>query len=1574
MGEDQNANLRRIIAERYAKLDTETPLALLPYRIETRFSLKRDRLRIRIFPDQIHIDSHTPGLTEREVVLGQAFWLRTWSAPDDEAEREAAWVELTDTLGTRRAAWVARALRPQQTPSPKDLKGDTRKLFPDVEKGVPEPARARLLPDHWWVHGYLNGNLLLEEVVQTAQASLIVGPDFSDPDDIPEDRPPLSKGMNWMVDFDDALKYGMAFDISLTGKYKKIANQGLDLLFVFGLRFQQRDMDDAEGLARLMEAHLYTDGAAFVPRDTPTNNTAGVAAGWSPGDDLVGMYDREFGEPVKQSESAADELIAALGMPPDAALTRMQHAELNENAAAAMIESLWPITGRIYLETMIRGENMVPVTDSAIDEVRDWLFSYVRGGGPLAALRVGAIPYGILPVQYINGEYEASTKYRYIERVIGQLRQTWAASSEDVPRLVPLISRTGGKYANDTGPDDPETEILTIFSSQANADQYSIRRLPLDYHDTAFGVTSAFNFIIGLMGLLQEPPGLDRVLERELEEEWVTTIEGQIGAIEEARAYAQRDVDIWRDMLDGRIPLVGTRAEVQARYDYLTGPYGTLYWFDSILLPFLNDHLLRTEPLREVGLNAYPTGKIGDDDPALFYSNYDEDTTQWPYDAAIIEATAGNAAVYLEWLRQYALALVYGQPEPAPLTNLQQPPPLLYQLLKESIDLTAEREASPYGLFMGMANALTRREGFKSPQGDHAARIEAVRAVAARSTPAQLRQFGNAVNLTKTTYRNRAVGQAISAIPLANLRQLANDVEAAGAISTLGQARRDELGHITNALFDIADWREKQGITAGDANWWRTIPGRFPRPGALSLESLAQALAILRDTPAERLTHLLPETLGLFGHRLDAWATSLAYERLLQMRQKNPQSLVVGGFAWVENLMPAESPPSQGYVLAPSLTHAATAAILRSGWSTHGTPEANSLLATNLRSDRVRLAASLLDGMRQGQAIEDLLGYYFERLLMGDGKLADGSPASGGKHVWIDPLRKAFGGGTVVDGLALVDAREAGTVTQRVQNPPGSFSEILQEVDAAVAAFDAVGDLLMAESVHHLVQGNMDRASAALDTAASGEVLPPELQVIQTPAPGTGVDHRVFVLLTGQSWPQAENSPRAKAAAALDGWLSELFGPPEQIRCRVTMRGEKAVSAVISIADLDLSALDLVMTAPQTGTLETSQWAALVRYYSLLKLADPVGTTVEIDFTDAASGTRSFDDACTLALTLRQLLAESRALDGLDFMTATDEALRGVDIGELDDRVAVAVMGLEQAIRSVEDEATAQNRSQILVGLQTLAAFDLPGALPDLSVEFDLDQHVAVALDQAAQHLSPLIKIEDGTTLESWYTVLRTRLQVVFGKAFPVIPQFNVPAALSLPAAFQHPRADDATVAGWLARVSLVQRGAAALHETVLVSDALDDATALGFTATQIPFDPSEGWVAMEAPKPETGGRVALTACVRAGVNPAAVLASGHISGLLVERWLESIPYDEQTAGLTFHYDSPAQRPPQSILLAVPPHGEQWSLDLFVNTLLDTRDWVSLRAVAPETLRRFGHHLPAVFLDNPPDFGEQGEA
>src|SRR5947209_2075368 len=70
---------------------------------------------------------------------------------------------------------------------------------------------------------------------------------------------------------------------------------------------------------------------------------------------------------------------------------------------------------------------------------------------------------------------------------------------------------------------------------------------------------------------------------------------------------------------------------------------------------------------------------------------------------------------------------------------------------------------------------------------------------------------------------------------------------------------------------------------------------------------------------------------------------------------------------------------NEGYIHAPSINHAVTAAVLRNGYISNATPAHPELLKVNLSSERVRLALGIIEGIRNGQNLAALLGYQFER-------------------------------------------------------------------------------------------------------------------------------------------------------------------------------------------------------------------------------------------------------------------------------------------------------------------------------------------------------------------------------------------------------------------------------------------------------------------------------------------------------------------------------------------------------------------------------------------------------------------
>ena len=107
------------------------------------------------------------------------------------------------------------------------------------------------------------------------------------------------------------------------------------------------------------------------------------------------------------------------------------------------------------------------------------------------------------------------------------------------------------------------------------------------------------------------------------------------------------------------------------------------------------------------------------------------------------------------------------------------------------------------------------------------------------------------------------------------------------------------------------------------------------------------ALTTLIGTPTAELDRLARETLDLASHRLDAWVTAFAANRVVGQRsQEGGIGSYLGGYAWVENLRPASrttatapdgnpaevDPTNGGFIHSPSSQHAMAAAVLRNGF------------------------------------------------------------------------------------------------------------------------------------------------------------------------------------------------------------------------------------------------------------------------------------------------------------------------------------------------------------------------------------------------------------------------------------------------------------------------------------------------------------------------------------------------------------------------------------------------------------------------------------------------------------------
>ena len=294
---------------------------------------------------------------------------------------------------------------------------------------------------------------------------------------------------------------------------------------------------------------------------------------------------------------------------------------------------------------------------------------------------------------------------------------------------------------------------------------------------------------------------------------------------------------------------------------------------------------------------------------------------------------------------------------------------------------------------------------------------------------------------------------------------------------------------------------------------WIATRIRATETPPVSLKELAGFLASLDELatrPAGEIDRALRGVLDAYSHRLDAWLTSLATARLAAMRTQRPLGIHVGGYGWVEGLHPDIAPDSLGYVHAPSLAQASAAAILRSGHLAHRDSE-HQTMNIDLRSDRVRLALGILEGVAQGQPLAALLGYRIERALRDrDPRLAR----------FIAPLRQlaplrpvivgtvtqpteAIAARDVVDGVALLEQWRASedAVLNAIVVPPAERAGVTAELRRLADTLDAVSDVLVAESVYQTATGNPERARAALAVLDRQE-RPIDVQVVRTPRYG----------------------------------------------------------------------------------------------------------------------------------------------------------------------------------------------------------------------------------------------------------------------------------------------------------------------------------------------------------------------------------------------------------------------------------------------------------------------------------------
>jgi len=451
----------------------DLPIALFPVRLETRFVVQAPlhTLCVRVFPDELHVETHEPGLTPDEESWGKHLWTQAWRSGGDAAAGQALRDELARRFGPGRGAWIARVLAPLNPEDrPREAIAETDPLpaapeFPDIDRkdeAWTRAPRARAMPDRWVVMGYRGDARVLTAVGRPIPETLAAGPDpgAPPPAETRDEDLGVDNGMRWMVDFDRAVEDGMGLRIPIS---REDADAGYDRLMVLGLKARQDGAAAAEDVESLLEAQHYTDSLAFVPQGTPSNNTAEAKSGYAGSEPWLWTAfagDGNAEAPVPESNGSVT--ARALGLDP-AVFERIPHAVDAEQAdARALNAALWPATWGYFLHQVMGGA----LADDAIERTRRHFIDHVRARGPLPALRVGRQPYGILPVtaldRFVPADGEAFDA-RGLD-LLRALRTRWQTALARLPHVRPMDTRQ-----------DMEQNLADILGLRATTDHIQLR-------------------------------------------------------------------------------------------------------------------------------------------------------------------------------------------------------------------------------------------------------------------------------------------------------------------------------------------------------------------------------------------------------------------------------------------------------------------------------------------------------------------------------------------------------------------------------------------------------------------------------------------------------------------------------------------------------------------------------------------------------------------------------------------------------------------------------------------------------------------------------------------------------------------------------------------------------------------------------------------------------------------------------------------------------------------------------------------------------------------------------------------
>ncbi len=1630
----------------------------------------KEELCIRFYPDEIFKNAHEPNLMPAEWEAGKAFWEKIFTQSESE---EKTWLNFSSTMSPARAAWIMKILQPVNFTFRQPL--PAKPQFPDnpqLKDGAYSlPPTTLLLPECIVVRLYASNGTFKEFTGKPIPEPIRLG---LDPTDDPFNEKPASANfteengdlkapqyLQWVQNLELAEEQGLAVRIDL--KQNPEFKDGVTKIIVLGAKLSADETDSTQLLNEHFENCLYKEeGMSILPQGTPTNNFGDQNSGFNLKEKASLEYFKSaFKAPKQQAgqlESDESYLHRFLGLNENFRFPNGTQTDIDE--AKNMNSMLWHSTWGYYLLQFFSPA----MTESKREMLRQFFGKYVTGRSLLPVLRVNQQPIGIIPTtNWSLWKYnERTDEEKFLSEVwsdfLSKLKSHWSSAAEKVNAVSNNATSSGNL-------DETFLEMLSLSASSINfqgqiltgAGFKSILQNLLDK------VKVDLNTIINVERQLADINA--QLAQKESDIQSNTLVIAQLNAVlnfpflsGKAAKQKQKETLVRKntDLKSQINKLKPKRTSLQKSVIASVSKKNSLLTSQAQLIAAIQNLKGNSITNVQAALRALPAQSFENVIAAqqLQLPNFLIDSLPLSEERPA-EKIAGKSWNYIEWLLKAKLSDIWNnQINSAPSGDG---------------DPESQADTSLFAL-------LTRQTLLRALLENHLKTVESnpgLWLLKAKDFELEQLETTNEIKFNPLALDpNNLLHQQYKSVISAYKEQLTAPI-------TLKTNRREYINDLDN--FNLGEWLEKSGNNTilkpladleKALQTLKDIPtARLERLFTEHLDLCTYRLdawmsgLVLQRLDKQRKTKPQGIQLGAFGY-------------LLNLKSKNPRDIVVvnveptyiaassqnfdraaipvvnmiaakakgidlntsteRAFFYIgENAnpriwlnLPADKVEadtlinksrSDGFIHMPSLAHATTAAIMRSGYLAHRADTQTETMSINLTALRVRKAMQMMEGMQAGTSLTELLGHLFERALHDN--ILDGYRLDFRKAFPLKEDLKTDGKTTLManlDGLALLKAYQSNPSTwlKALMNGQGQIlitpgdKERLTAIAKSLEDdyLDSTGDLLLTESVYQTAKGNADRAAAALRSLnTGGQALLPDF--VNVPQKGHGLTHRVGIIFPtvtetdkGNVW-SSESSPRATLAPALNKWLARQLPAPAKILISVTLPDGNKIR--LKFSEIGIEPIDLLYHFPvsfrQGATSPLHLWVQ-AKVLNLPKFKNDIPESpVIIDFKDRTDFDKTevcIHEVSALLLNLKKILELSRSIQPADLsplgsssgklgLQVLEDELKKHSNNSSNASVLPQILrNLANMLRTSISEnapATAQRKAaaNLCAPLLQASLYGIEEAGSEGSVSLDSERFdfliekaetVALNLEKRLKGLKQIVA-ELPIDENQRYQQLQQAAKELLGKDALVYPIVELTNTGALQTAINQRKqllnTDVDTIDNWLSEAALVRkplrhfRQVSMLRELLpTVSDAFKEPM-----ITQLPFLPQVPWIGnsikesdLEILEPELRPNTSILL-----ETPADFKVDESFTGILLDEWSEFIPSTTTDTGLTFQYDQPNTEPPQVMLLAVSPvEGGNWQWEYLMGAVEDALQLSKSRLVTPAQLKGqnkvFGDILPALVM------------